>query len=448
MFIHDLLNITELKIQNNNIAYNNNVSLVSINNISNDPSILNIINIEDFDTLKNKTGNFLLYGSSKKISISKDTNVFITELEDKIEIAEIINKNLLNFNNFILSIYDILANNNDINLFLKIIKERYNSNVCFLNNSKNLLYNIFEFTKINNLFPLTISTKTSSRAYAYLAFEFIDEGYNDEINYIINISNKFLHTNLNKLMKSKDNFYSTMKNLCNNIFTEEDDVNLKSINWNINNNYKLILLELEGGLYKYRDMFVHGNKFILDHPMYLYSLLDNNNLIILINEAYVSLNKVKNDIKEYLENYDLNYVIVDLKKDLLHFSEAYELSNYIIDNEIYLNENINENLEDLIYGICSKNKFLEIVIPNELLILKEHDESKNSELLKTLYYYLIEERSLMKAAKHMDVHRNSIVYRINKINDLVDIDLEDAKSRYNILIALEIMDKLNPELIK
>lgn len=448
MFLNDLKNITELKIQKFNITKNYNISIAYINNMSYDKNILNIMSVENFNSLDDKAGNYLLYGTNGKISVSKDTNFFITEIQDEILISEIINKNILNFNNYLFKIYDIISNNNDINLLLKTIKNRYNSNVCFLNSSKNLLYNIFDFSKVNNLFPLRITTKTSSMTYAYLAFEYIDEIFFDEINFIINILNNFLHSNLNKLMKSKDNFYNTVKNLCNNIFTEDDNVNLKSINWDLNDNYKMIFIELDGGLYKYRDMFVHGNKFILDHPMYLYSILENNNLIVLVNETYVNFNKLKEEINEYTNNYKLKYIEVDLKNDLLNFNKAYELAIYMSHNNINVKENLKENLVDLIYDKYKKNTFLDIIIPDELFVLKEHDETKNSELLKTLYYYLIEERSLMKAAKHMDVHRNSIVYRTGKINDLVDIDLENAESRYNILIALEIMDKLNPGLIK
>ncbi|MFR4778504.1 MAG: helix-turn-helix domain-containing protein [Finegoldia magna] len=43
----------------------------------------------------------------------------------------------------------------------------------------------------------------------------------------------------------------------------------------------------------------------------------------------------------------------------------------------------------------------------------------------------------------MNVHRNSIVYRINKINELVDINLDCYKARKNIISALEIIDRLD-----
>ena len=51
----------------------------------------------------------------------------------------------------------------------------------------------------------------------------------------------------------------------------------------------------------------------------------------------------------------------------------------------------------------------------------------------------MEERSLIKASERLDVHRNSIVYRMNKINELVDLDLDKTEIRSNILAGLEIM---------
>ena len=70
-------------------------------------------------------------------------------------------------------------------------------------------------------------------------------------------------------------------------------------------------------------------------------------------------------------------------------------------------------------------------------------DSNGTDLLRTLYFYLVEERSLIKASQRLNVHRNSIVYRINKINELVDINLDCYKARKNIISALEIIDRLD-----
>ena len=80
----------------------------------------------------------------------------------------------------------------------------------------------------------------------------------------------------------------------------------------------------------------------------------------------------------------------------------------------------------------------------KVIKFKEYDDINNgTDLLRTLYFYLVEERSLIKASQRLNVHRNSIVYRINKINELVDINLDCYKARKNIISALEIIDRLD-----
>ncbi len=67
------------------------------------------------------------------------------------------------------------------------------------------------------------------------------------------------------------------------------------------------------------------------------------------------------------------------------------------------------------------------------------DDKESRDLLDTLYIYLLNERSYLKTSKDMDLHRNSIVYRINKITSRYDIDLEDPMIRQNLLLSYRLL---------
>ncbi|WP_099203295.1 helix-turn-helix domain-containing protein [Miniphocaeibacter massiliensis] len=447
----DLYNLTilpELKVQDININLNNNIKTIRIYDFQNEKDVINIISFNELNNLEDIKGNYLIYNhNSQKINSNKGNYIY-TDLTNKNVIFSILNKAIYDYNNFIISIYEIITKDKGINELLRSIKKQFNSNVCVLNSNKKLLYNIFDFKKVNNTYPLKVKRSTTSRVYGYLAFENINNFYSDEINRILDISNNYIYDNLSQLMVSKDNFYNTLKNLSNNTFNEEDAKNLDILNWKINDSYKVYFVQIDGGLFKYRDMFIHGNRFILDHPMYLYSLIHNNYLMLVINESHVNINKIRSEIEVYLDKYNLKRVFLNLGRNLLDFYKAYELATYIINYNLEYTDNLEEYLPDLIFNMCVSNNFIDLLIPNELKTVMDHDKNKKTELLKTLYFYLIEERSLIKASKQLDVHRNSIVYRINKLNELVDLDLEDSKSRYNILIALELLNKLNPGLIK
>lgn len=73
------------------------------------------------------------------------------------------------------------------------------------------------------------------------------------------------------------------------------------------------------------------------------------------------------------------------------------------------------------------------------------DDKESGELLDTLHFFLLNERSFLKTSKEMDLHRNSIVYRINKITGRYPIDLEDPIERQNLLLSCKLLSMLQIE---
>ncbi|MGJ3238909.1 MAG: helix-turn-helix domain-containing protein [Anaerolineae bacterium] len=70
--------------------------------------------------------------------------------------------------------------------------------------------------------------------------------------------------------------------------------------------------------------------------------------------------------------------------------------------------------------------------------LVEHDERKQSDLVRTLTGFFDANGNLAQAAKDLDVHRNTLVYRLDRISELTDLDLNDADNRLILHLALKI----------
>lgn len=81
-------------------------------------------------------------------------------------------------------------------------------------------------------------------------------------------------------------------------------------------------------------------------------------------------------------------------------------------------------LNYMIHSIRKTPLAIDMIHP-ALAILHEADIRKNSQLYETLWIYLNNDRSILKTAEKMYLHRNSMLYRIKKIQELTDIDLED-----------------------
>ena len=81
------------------------------------------------------------------------------------------------------------------------------------------------------------------------------------------------------------------------------------------------------------------------------------------------------------------------------------------------------------------------IIHPALSILKKYDNKHMTDYFETLYIFLRKERSLVETAKELHIHRNSIIYRIEKIQQLIDLDLDDPDIREYLLMSYRFWNK-------
>lgn len=70
--------------------------------------------------------------------------------------------------------------------------------------------------------------------------------------------------------------------------------------------------------------------------------------------------------------------------------------------------------------------------------LVEHDERKQGDLIRTLNGLFKANGNLAEAAKNLDVHRNTLVYRLERISELTGLDLDDSDNRLILSLALKV----------
>lgn len=70
--------------------------------------------------------------------------------------------------------------------------------------------------------------------------------------------------------------------------------------------------------------------------------------------------------------------------------------------------------------------------------LVEHDERKQADLIRTLNGFFEANGNLAKAATDLDVHRNTLVYRLERIAELTGLNLDDADNRLILHLALKV----------
>lgn len=81
-----------------------------------------------------------------------------------------------------------------------------------------------------------------------------------------------------------------------------------------------------------------------------------------------------------------------------------------------------------------------ILAAPSLLRLRKLDEENAAEYYKTLKVYLTMERDIPRAAQELIIHRTTLSYRLRKIQELVNLNLEDPEQRLYLLWSFHLLD--------
>lgn len=79
------------------------------------------------------------------------------------------------------------------------------------------------------------------------------------------------------------------------------------------------------------------------------------------------------------------------------------------------------------------------LIPPALRALDEHDKAKSTQYRETLYQYLIHSRSLKKTCDALFTHRNTVLYRIRRIQEDFGIPLDDPETHTELLLGTALL---------
>lgn len=81
--------------------------------------------------------------------------------------------------------------------------------------------------------------------------------------------------------------------------------------------------------------------------------------------------------------------------------------------------------------------------PIGLLALQRYDGASDVDYWKTLRCYLDAERNIAHASKALNIHRNTMKQRIERVESILEMDLDDPMSRLWLRMAMWLMDEEN-----
>jgi Sugar diacid utilization regulator len=225
--------------------------------------------------------------------------------------------------------------------------------------------------------------------------------------------------------------------------TEEREIKrlLRFLDWNANDTYLVIKLGTEHVEMNHRfttsafgyieSQIAASHSFFYDEGIVAIVNLSASqstpsqaisNLSFLVREGLFKIG-VSNPIDSFFnlpEAYSQSSIALEYGNNSTSMIWVYHFHEYVLD---YMFDKI---CSDLPYDFICANHIQE---------LQKYDNKHNTKLNETLETYLHLERNVVQTAKSLYIHRSTLFYRLERIQKIVNIDLNDAKMRLYLEIS-------------
>jgi sugar diacid utilization regulator len=253
------------------------------------------------------------------------------------------------------------------------------------------------------------------------------------------IISRFVNSNSQRELHSGMYYEQIFRDIVDQKFVDrsfELKQQLSFINWQNDTLFQVITLDLQTDDNS-EQLFLLINIFNNELKGKLFCLNNQIHCIFSLREAP----EFQREILYYLKKMSMHCGISE------RFSDIENLSFYLNQSEIALKYGLHANTQAWLYhyedfyplhiGSVLKNALQDQGLwSNEIETLSQYDRLHQTDYVKTIFLYLQCERNIVQTARELHIHRNSLVYRLNKINDLVYLDLDNPSVRMRILLEI------------
>lgn len=181
----------------------------------------------------------------------------------------------------------------------------------------------------------------------------------------------------------------------------------------------------------------------------IFPVIHHEELLGLIRLDHGSKDKVASSLRLFGDiTDDMGYVaglsgeFTDVRDAMPYYIQAaYAVENAVRNgSEAHLNYFSDFALEYMLYE-CMGEMPLIALIPKGLSELLYLDRQKDSDYIRTLDIYLRNETNASRTAEELFIHRSSFIKRFEKIQRIIDMDLDDPDVRLRLRIYLKLIEK-------
>ena len=150
--------------------------------------------------------------------------------------------------------------------------------------------------------------------------------------------------------------------------------------------------------------------------------------------SFLKISKIKaaisscfNDFSELQEYYQQTSATLEL-------SDIQKKESYLLKYEDYVIEHL--------FMTASHNMDIRKICHPALLRLLTYDQQNKTNYYTDLRVFVRNHKNLVNSAKELFIHRNTFVYRINKIMKILDLDFSDENTEIHLILSYKLLDYL------
>ena len=149
------------------------------------------------------------------------------------------------------------------------------------------------------------------------------------------------------------------------------------------------------------------------------------------------LSKVAEMLNQSYPSNGISNCYADLNETGIYYPQAYSTALLRRSGPVYYSDVSNEALNALILNTVPFRSFLHPV----LFELADYDREHKTQYFETLETYSLQMHEKDKTAGMLGIHRNTLLYRLNRIQDLFNLAFEDSRTSLHLLNSFQLWNE-------
>ena len=168
----------------------------------------------------------------------------------------------------------------------------------------------------------------------------------------------------------------------------------------------------------------------------------DNGIVVVVNLSYhhVTAAETVSRLAVLMREGLLKIGISSEVRDFMLIPKAYRQARIALDfgrisNSMYWYFYFDDYMLEYMVDCASKEIPLDMLCADALEKLRRYDAENNAELYHTLEVYLRLEKNVLRTAKELFIHRSTLSYRLDRIQKVINVNLDDPKERLKLEIS-------------